>query len=179
MTTHTQPGDRSLGQEVQPRSVTAPGIALGIGLGGFVDGIVFHQVLQWHHMLSSSGSDHIGLSSHPVDTVRGLEVNTLWDGFFHVFTWVMVVVGVTLLVSRTRRSQGRGWTAKTLSGWVLVGWGVFNLVEGLVDHHLLAIHHVRPGEHQLLADLLYLAAGGVLVVGGWLLQRSGSAGRGR
>jgi uncharacterized membrane protein len=32
------------------RSVTAPGILLGVGLGGFVDGILLHQVLQWHHM---------------------------------------------------------------------------------------------------------------------------------
>jgi uncharacterized membrane protein len=33
----------------------APGILLGIGLGGFVDGIVLHQILQWHHMLTSEG----------------------------------------------------------------------------------------------------------------------------
>ncbi|MCK1539441.1 DUF2243 domain-containing protein, partial [Bradyrhizobium sp. 176] len=28
------------------------GVLLGLGLGGFFDGIVFHQLLQWHHMLS-------------------------------------------------------------------------------------------------------------------------------
>lgn len=28
-------------------------IVLGIGLGGFVDGIVLHQILQWHEMLSN------------------------------------------------------------------------------------------------------------------------------
>jgi uncharacterized membrane protein len=60
----------------QPR---APGILLGIGLGGFVDGIVLHQILQWHHMLSSEGS-------HPTTTVAGLETNTLWDGLFHAAT---------------------------------------------------------------------------------------------
>jgi uncharacterized membrane protein len=32
----------------------APGVWLGIGLGGFVDGIVLHQILQWHHMLTSA-----------------------------------------------------------------------------------------------------------------------------
>jgi uncharacterized membrane protein len=31
----------------------APGIVLRIGLGGFVDGIVLHQILQSHHMLTS------------------------------------------------------------------------------------------------------------------------------
>jgi uncharacterized membrane protein len=29
------------------------GIFFGLGLGGFFDGIVLHQLLQWHHMLSS------------------------------------------------------------------------------------------------------------------------------
>jgi uncharacterized membrane protein len=53
-----------------------PGILLGIGLGGFVDGILFHQILQWHHLLSSRSDD-------PTDTVAGLETNTLADGLFH------------------------------------------------------------------------------------------------
>jgi uncharacterized membrane protein len=30
----------------------ASGLLFGIGLGGFLDGIVLHQILQWHHMLS-------------------------------------------------------------------------------------------------------------------------------
>ncbi|MFH9118580.1 DUF2243 domain-containing protein [Streptomyces globisporus] len=33
------------------RSLQLPGIILGVGLGGFVDGILLHQLLQWHHML--------------------------------------------------------------------------------------------------------------------------------
>ena len=28
------------------------GFALGFALGGFADGILFHQVLQWHHLIS-------------------------------------------------------------------------------------------------------------------------------
>ena len=31
------------------------GVLFGLGLGGFFDGIVLHQVLQWHHMLTSAG----------------------------------------------------------------------------------------------------------------------------
>lgn len=46
-----------------PVPVGLPGIVLGVGLGGFFDGIVLHQVLQWHHMFSSV---------YPVDTVSGL-----------------------------------------------------------------------------------------------------------
>jgi uncharacterized membrane protein len=58
-----------------------PSLLLGIGFGGFIDGIVLHQILQWHHMLSAEGCC-------PTSTVLGLEDNTLADGFFHVATWI-------------------------------------------------------------------------------------------
>jgi uncharacterized membrane protein len=35
-------------------SVRRAGVILGLGLGGLIDGIVFHQVLQWHHMICFS-----------------------------------------------------------------------------------------------------------------------------
>jgi uncharacterized membrane protein len=68
----------------------APGILLGIGLGGFVDGIVLHQILQWHHLLSDEGS-------YPDTTVAGLKGNTLADGLFHAATWLAVAIGVLVL----------------------------------------------------------------------------------
>src|SRR5918995_1174766 len=68
----------------------APGLLMGVGVGGFVDGIVLHQMLQWHHMLTGHGD-------YPPTTVAGLEVNTLWDGIFHAGTWVSTAVGVFLL----------------------------------------------------------------------------------
>ena len=56
-------------------------------------------------------------------------------------------------------------------GGLALGWGLFNLVEGLVDHHLLELHHVRPGHGQVWWDLGFLLLGGVLVaVGVWLLR---------
>jgi uncharacterized membrane protein len=144
----------------------APGILLGIGLGGFVDGIVLHQILQWHHMLSSEGS-------YPSTTVAGLETNTLWDGLFHATTWIAVATGIYIL---WRRTTSWRWaiSGRAFVGWVLVGWGLFNLVEGVVDHHLLGIHHVREsdGINQTAWDLGFLAFGAVLFVGGWVLARS-------
>jgi uncharacterized membrane protein len=41
-------------------------------LGGFVDGIVLHQIVQTHHMRSNAGDDRLGLTPRPVDTVDGL-----------------------------------------------------------------------------------------------------------
>ncbi|MAY95879.1 DUF2243 domain-containing protein [uncultured Nocardioides sp.] len=142
----------------------APAVLYGIGLGGFVDGIVLHQILQWHHMVSATGA-------HPVDTVAGLEVNTLADGFFHVFAWC-AVLGASL-VTLAHWRQGRlapSWSFHL--GGLLVGWGLFNLVEGVVDHHLLGVHHVRDDLGAPLAwDLGFLAVGALLVAGGVLLQR--------
>jgi uncharacterized membrane protein len=156
---------------ISATSIKAPGIILGVGLGGFVDGILLHQLLQWHHLLSSTDTDRIGVPYYPVDTVSGLEMNTLWDGLFHTVTWLAILTGLALLYSRVTRSRGRLWTSRALWGWMLVGWGSFNLVEGVVDHHVLGIHHVRGGPGQLWWDLGFLVLGGVLVAVGWLLQR--------
>lgn len=150
-----------------------PGIVLGVGLGGFFDGILLHQVLQWHHMLSNTHADNVGIPTYPVDTVAGLQMNTLWDGLFHTFTWLSVLAGLGLLYGRVTHARGRAWGSRVLWGWILVGWGIFNLVEGTIDHHLLAIHHVRPGPSQLWWDLGFLALGALLVAGGWILARSG------
>jgi uncharacterized membrane protein len=151
----------------------APGILLGIGLGGFVDGIVLHQILQWHHMLSST-------EAHPATTVAGLETNTLWDGLFHAATWIAVAIGLYLL---WRRTTDWRWaiSGRAFVGWLLVGWGLFNLVEGIVDHQILGIHHVREGAgiDETAWDLGFLAFGLLLVLGGWFLARSAEARRER
>jgi uncharacterized membrane protein len=153
--------------------IALPGVILGTGLGGFVDGILLHQILQWHHMLTSADTANINIGSYPATTVHGLQMNTLWDGLFHTVTWLAVLIGLGLLYSRVTSSRGRVWASRTLWGWMLVGWGLFNLVEGIIDHHILAIHHVISGEYQTLADILFLIFGALLVLGGWLLQRSG------
>ena len=54
-----------------------------------------------------------------------------------------------------------------------VGWGLFNLIEGIVNHHILQIYHVRSGANQLAWDLAFLALGAVLILAGQLLARSG------
>ncbi|MEV4253988.1 DUF2243 domain-containing protein [Spirillospora sp. NPDC049652] len=148
-----------------------PGLILGLGLGGFVDGIMLHQVLQWHHMLSSTGDDHIGVKRYSTHTVSGLEMNTLWDGFFHVFTWVCVLVGLAVLYRRMAPGDRPAWRTPPFWGWMAAGWGIFNLVEGVVDHHILGIHHVRSGPRQLWWDLAFLVLGAVLLIGGTLLAR--------
>jgi uncharacterized membrane protein len=72
-----------------------------------VDGIVLHQILQWHHMLSSTNTDRIGVDYYPTNTVRGLEVNTLWDGLFHAGAWVATLIGLTICSRFITSGQGR------------------------------------------------------------------------
>ena len=56
---------------------------------------------------------------------------------------------------------------------LLVGWGAFNLVEGLVDHQILGIHHVRDDLGGPVGwDLAFLGLSALLVVGGWMLGGS-------
>jgi uncharacterized membrane protein len=138
---------------------------MGLGLGGFVDGIVLHQILQWHHMLTDTGD-------HPMTTVAGLETNTLADGFFHLATWILVVTAMLLtLRAWQRRELAPPWRGHF--GMLLVGWGVFNLVEGVVDHHILGIHHVRDDLGAPLGwDLAFLASGVVFIAVGLTLARA-------
>jgi uncharacterized membrane protein len=150
--------------------MTRAAVVLGIGLGGFFDGIVLHQLLQWHHMLSSAVSPA---------TVAGLELNTLADGVFHSATWVITVVGVWMLV----RSIGDGPAGvvtgavrnQLVLGGAIAGWGGFNLVEGLVNHFLLRLHHVRPGPDEVLYDLAFLLWGVLFIGIGWWLVRTASS----
>ncbi|WP_225834572.1 DUF2243 domain-containing protein [Streptomyces sp. NK08204] len=157
----------------RPASIQLPGIVLGVGMGGFADGILLHQLLQWHHMLSSTNHDRIGVKYYDPHTVSGLEMNTLWDGIFHTTCWISVLLGLAMLYARVTRNRLRVWTSRVLWGWMLVGWGLFNLVEGVLDHHVLGIHHVHGGPYQVWWDVAFLVLGALLVAGGYLLQRSG------
>ncbi len=145
------------------RALAAPGFVLGVGLGGFLDGIVLHQVLQWHHLISSTDAG-------PTDTVAGLEANTLADGIFHGAMWLLTAGGLWWLwraVSRRRIALDR-----QLLGWLLVGWGAFNVLDEIVFHALLDLHHIREGGNELAYDLGFTALGVLLVAVGLLLVRA-------
>lgn len=145
----------------------AYGILLGLGFGAFVDGIVMHQLLQWHHMVS-----HV--DDYPMTTLAGLEVNTLADGIFHVAAWVFAFAGSVATVRAWR--QGRlapSWAYHF--GLVLIGLGIFNVLDGLVNHWLLGVHHVRDDLGSPLSwDIGFFVLALVLVLVGWLMYRRGA-----
>ncbi len=145
------------------RPLVSAGIVLGMGFAAFFDGIVLHQILQWHHMLTSAG--------YPSTTVAGLQINTLADGLFHLGAYVLTGIGVILLWRATRR-RNASWSGRVFGGAVLMGAGLFNFVEGMINHQLLGIHHVRTGPNQLVYDLAYLAISLMMIGIGWWLVRN-------
>ncbi len=161
-----------MGQTPGDRPLIAAGTLIGIGMGGFVDGILFHQILQLHGMLSAryprTGVD-------PETALVNVEINMFWDGLFHAVTWSATALGLALLW----RAVGRRdvpLSSRTFAGSLALGWGLFNLVEGLVDHALLGIHHVVEAGNHPLWDGVFLASGVVLILAGWASIRAGRAG---
>lgn len=144
----------------------AAGLLYGLGLGGFVDGIVLHQVLQWHHMLSDT-------RDNPMTTVAGLEANTIADGFFHIATWFLLLgASIVTLAQWQQRRLPPNW--RLHFSLVIAGWGIFNLIEGLINHQVLSVHHVRDDLGGPVSwDIGFLVFGALLIVVGWLVHRSG------
>jgi uncharacterized membrane protein len=155
--------------ETTVRKTTAltGGLVLGLGLGGFIDGIALHQIAQWHNMASAV---------LPPTTMDAMMQNMRWDGFFHLATLILTIVGVVLLW-REGRERTAPTTLRVLFGQMILGWGIFNLVEGVIDHHLLDLHHVRDlPMHVPAYDWIFLAVGGVLFIAiGWAMSRPPSA----
>jgi uncharacterized membrane protein len=142
----------------------AGGFVLGLGLGGFVDGIVLHQIMQWHNM---------GSAVLPPTTMEAMAQNMRWDGLFHAATLLLTVIGVVLLWREGQRGTAPR-TLRVLGGQMLLGWGVFNLVEGLIDHQVLGLHHVRDlPEYVPAYDWIFLAVGGLVFIAlGWIMART-------
>ena len=156
------------GKSMRVNHAIAAGVVLGFGMGGFVDGILLHMILRWHHMLSNIV---------PPNTMAGLHTNMLWDGLFHVLTWGVTLVGIFMLWNTTRRYAERATelpSTKSFVGSLALGWGLFNLIEGVIDHHLLALHNVKEVSQPLPWNIGFLIiGGGLLTVVGWMLIRAG------
>ena len=154
-----------MSRKERTRPLVTAGVVLGVGMGGFVDGILFHQILQLHNMLSNWVVR---------DSLVNEQINMFWDGLFHAFTWVSVLIGISLLWRAVTRA-GAILSGKALCGAMATGWGLFNLVEGTIDHEILGVHHVVENGNHLLWDMVFLASGVALCVGGWIAVRRGFA----
>src|SRR5262245_7109378 len=138
--------------------VTAAGVILGVGMGGFVNGFLFHMILRCHHMLSNIT---------PPNTMAGVHANMLWDGLFHAFTWLVTLVGIFMLWNAAKYQVARATrlpSTKSFVGSLTLGWGLFNLTEGVIGHHLLALHTIREVSSPLPWNIGFLMIGGGLMI---------------
>jgi uncharacterized membrane protein len=144
------------------------GFLLGFALGGFFDGILLHQVLQWHHLLS-------GLEG---SAFRDLRVQVLADGLFHALMYVLAGVGLWLLC-RARGELADPRADRVLLATALLGFGAWHVADGVLSHWILQIHRIRMDTaNPLVWDLIWFFVFGVaFLAAGWLLQRrTGAAG---
>lgn len=141
------------------------GILLGLGTVAFIDEVVFHQLLHWHHFYDRSTSD-VGLVS---------------DGFFHAFSWFATVASLFMVASL--RHERVFWVSAFAAGW-LTGAGFFQLYDGLVQHKLMRLHQIRYGVDPVPYDVTWNVVAAVLLLAGiawwgliWLQSRTATPGR--
>jgi uncharacterized membrane protein len=146
------------------RRETVGYFVVGLSVGALLDGFVLHEVLQWHHLWSRKT---------PITTVSGLEKNTLADGIFHLVFLVVLLLGIGLLFGR--RIEGRPF-----AGLLLIGWGVFHVLDQVVFHLVLKAHHIREGvANPEVYDWTFFAIGLVLIALGMLVCRRPYSGQPR
>jgi uncharacterized membrane protein len=118
----------------------------------------------------------MGSAILPPLTMAAMSQNMRWDGYFHVMVLALTLIGV-LALWREGIDGTAPPTARVLIGQMILGWGIFNTVEGLVSHVLLGLHHVRDlPAHVPIYDWIFLGVGGgFFMLFGWLLSRTTEA----
>jgi uncharacterized membrane protein len=135
---------------VQIRRSVSAGVLMGVGVAAFIDETVFHQLLHWHHFNDKSTAE-IGLVS---------------DGFFHAGGWLAMVVGLFLFADLQRR---RAAVPRRIWAGALVGWGGFQLYDGLIQHKVFGLHQIRYEVDLTVYDLAWNISGAVGLIAGLAL----------
>lgn len=144
------------------------GSLLGLALGGFFDGILLHQILQWHHLLSL------------VPGIDDMRLQILWDGYFHVLMYVLAAIGLFGLWRAHRR--GGSVSGARLAGVMLAGFGSWHVIDSVLSHWVLGIHRIKlDSPNPMLWDLIWFVVFGLapMAVGWAMMKRGGGPGRGR
>lgn len=133
-----------------------PGCVLGFALGGFFDGILLHQILQWHHLLSAINGDD-------------LRFQVAADGYFHALMYVIAAVGIWMLWAS--QSNSDRMSGRLLFSGILIGFGAWHIIDAALSHWLLGIHRIRmDSSSPLFWDLLWLSLFGLVpVILGWIM----------
>ncbi len=150
-------------KKMKPLSIA--GILSGVGMGGLAYGIIFHQITQAHNMISNK---------YFPDNIENLQLNLVWDGIFQALTWVVIAFGLTMLWQVAKRGEVPLIT-KFFAGSMILGLGLFIVVEGILAHHILQLHHIieaTTSTAQTLWDVAFLASGVIFITWGTYMRRN-------
>jgi uncharacterized membrane protein len=104
--------------------------------------------------------------------VEGIVLHSIGDSWFQLALWLISLAGIAALWSAVR-GPGPLPAGSVLTGYLFIGWGAFNLTEGLINHPLMRV----PLAQVPLHEWGFLLVGGVgFVVLGALLRRSPAKG---
>jgi len=155
-------------------SAVLTGVLLGIGIVGFIDETVFHQLLQWHSFYWATDAHGRILS----------------DGLFHAVSTLILLWGAFRLW-QDRASSTPGRSSGTMAG-ILIGGGGFNTYDGAIQHVILHLHlvneHVCPKlninnsvatcTNDIPLEIVWIAVGSALLAAGILWWRRLAFGEG-
>jgi uncharacterized membrane protein len=147
----------------QKGAFTWAGYLLGFSLGGFFDGILLHQILQWHHLLSA-------VDRPPFQDLR---VQVMADGLFHAAMYLIALIGLWNLFRARHIFAGRA-ADRLLVANALIGFGVWHVVDAVLFHWTLEIHHIRMDRDPLFWDILWFVVFGLLFIGAGIWLRRGA-----
>lgn len=130
------------------------GLFFGIGLIAFMDEVVFHQLLQWHHF-------------YDLATTR---IGILFDGLLNSFAWFAAIFSLFMVADLRRKNAF--WLKKWI-GASFLGAGAFQLFDGLINHKVLNLHQIRYNVDLLPYDLIWnISAVLLLLTGAFILSKA-------
>ena len=128
------------------------GIFFGLGAIAFIDETVFHQLLHWHHFYDKST----------------LAVGLISDGLFHAFSWFATVASL-FIVAYLRKL--RAWDKRRWLGASVLGAGVFQLYDGIIQHKIFRLHQIRYDVEIFYYDLVWNVLAIFMILIGWGLLK--------
>ena len=128
------------------------GIFFGLGAIAFIDETVFHQLLHWHHFYDKST----------------LALGLISDGLFHAFSWFATVASL-FIVAHLRKL--RAWDKRRWLGASVLGAGVFQLYDGIIQHKIFRLHQIRYDVEIFYYDLVWNVLAIFMILIGWGLLK--------
>jgi uncharacterized membrane protein len=126
------------------------GFLFGIGLIAFLDEVLFHQLLHWHHFYDKSTTD-VGLVS---------------DGLFHALSYFATIAGLFMFADLRRRN---GFSFKRWMAGMLIGIGAFQLYDGTIQHKIMRLHQIRYVDHVFVYDIIWNVIAAIILLIGIVL----------